>query len=55
MIRHGAARMDGEMVYLTNEWEVHRFSGKQRLGQRSLADALGAWRPVLEEIGRELS
>lgn len=42
------------MIFITAEWEEHRFSGKGVQGLPSLADKMDAWRPVLDAIGQVL-
>lgn len=51
----GVLRRSGEMIFLSSEWEQHRFSGKGVQGLPSLADKMEVWRPVLDAIGGSLS
>lgn len=50
----GVVRLEDDMVYVTQEWEKHRFSGKTQAGQRLLTDLWEAWEPVVEEIKKQL-
>lgn len=50
----GIARVNNEMIYLREEWEKHRFSGKTITGQRPIEDVWAEWGPVAEEIGARI-
>jgi len=52
--RLGVIRLDGDMVYVTAEFEDHRFSGKTQAGQRLLADVWDVWGPVVAELEKDL-
>jgi hypothetical protein len=55
METHGAIRRAGSMVFLNEDWEDKRFSGKGIEGLPSLEDHMDAWGPVLEGIKRVLN
>ena len=48
--RHGVIYSNGDMVYVSKNWEAHRYNGKAVGGQRSLNEVLDVWRPLLVEI-----
>ncbi len=52
--RWGVVRLDGDMIYVTPEFEDHRFSGKTQAGQRLLADVWDVWGPVVAELEKDL-
>lgn len=54
LLRHGVIYLAGEMVFVSPDWEAHRYSGKTVPGQRSLQDVMSVWRPVLEDMTRAI-
>ncbi|WP_327048065.1 hypothetical protein OG320_09410 [Microbispora sp. NBC_01189] len=53
--RRGIVRVGGEMIYLREEYEPHRFSGKTRAGQRLIEDVWDVWGPVAKEIADDVA
>ena len=50
LVRHGVARVDGDMIYMQASWETHRFSGKTLPGRRLLVDVRPQWDAVLTDL-----
>ena len=50
LVAMNVVRVDDDIVFLRDEWEVHRYSGKSLPGQRQLADIMDAWSPVIAAI-----
>ncbi|MCY7289223.1 MAG: hypothetical protein LH624_13470 [Cryobacterium sp.] len=48
-------RVDADMVFVREEWEAHRYSGKALKGQRQLADVMDAWGSILAKIEDAIS
>ena len=44
------ARQSGDMLFLTDEWDQHRYDGKGRDGMMSYEDKREIWDPVVQEI-----
>ncbi|MEU5905819.1 hypothetical protein [Micromonospora sp. NPDC047527] len=55
LIAARVVRIDDEIVFLRQEWEAHRYSGKALKGQRQFADVKEAWSPVIRSIEKALS
>jgi len=55
LVSANVVRIDGDMVFLRDEWEVHRYSGKALKGQRQLGDVMEAWAPVIKSIEQSIS
>ncbi|WP_433371077.1 hypothetical protein [Streptosporangium sp. CA-115845] len=53
--RRRIARMSGEMIYLREEYEQYRFSGKTQDGQRLIEDVWDFWSPVAKNIAENIS
>jgi len=50
LVEMNVVRVDDNMVFLRDEWEAHRYSGKSLTGQRRLEDVMDAWGPVIVAI-----
>jgi len=50
LVRLGVAREGGDMLFLTDEWDQHRYDGKGRDGMVSYEDKRDIWEPVVQEI-----
>ncbi|MGH9243842.1 MAG: hypothetical protein ACRD29_05910 [Acidimicrobiales bacterium] len=50
LVRLGVARESGDMLFLTDDWDQHRYDGKGREGMVSYADKREIWDPVVQEI-----
>lgn len=50
LVAANVVRIDNDMVFVRDEWEAHRYSGKALTGQRQLADVMDAWAPVIKSI-----
>lgn len=50
LVSLGAVRLDGELVFLTEEADQHRFSGKAVEGQRSIEQEWDYWRPIVDAV-----
>ncbi|WP_213281113.1 hypothetical protein [Cellulomonas hominis] len=50
----GTIRTSGDIVYLTEQWEQHRFSGKTLEGRRLIEDVWDVWGPVADLISSSL-
>lgn len=50
----GVVRIESEMVFVREDWEQYRFSGKALKGQRRLDDVIEQWRPVLDAIEKAI-
>lgn len=46
----GAVRLQGDLVFLTDEANKHRFSGKNAPGQRTIEQEWGYWGPLVRAI-----
>ncbi|WP_430600214.1 hypothetical protein [Brevibacterium sp. K72] len=46
----GAVRFQGDLIFLTEEADQHRFSGKSIPGQRTIAEEWSYWGPIVEKI-----
>ncbi|MGV9977019.1 hypothetical protein ACWDUH_05015 [Micromonospora wenchangensis] len=55
LIAAGVVRMNDEIVFLREEWEAYRYSGKALKGQRQFANVKDAWSPVIRSIEESLS
>ncbi|MEV1120270.1 hypothetical protein AB0I91_34920 [Actinosynnema sp. NPDC049800] len=55
LVRRGVVRVASDMIYVREEYERYRFSGKFTPGQRTIDDVWDVWRPVAEEIAQHLS
>lgn len=54
LVKQGAVRIKGELIFLTPEADKHRFSGKGLAGQRTIEQEWGYWGPIVEDIERVL-
>lgn len=54
LVEHGIARLGSEMIYLCDEYEPQRFSGKTLQGQRLIADVWDFWGPIVAEISERI-
>ncbi|WP_256788122.1 hypothetical protein [Frankia sp. AvcI1] len=50
LVAADVVRIEGELIFLRNEWERYRYSGKALQGQRQLSDVISAWGPVIYAI-----
>lgn len=50
LLGRGVARQSGDMLFLTDEWDQHRYDGKGRDGMMSYEDKREIWDPVVQEI-----
>lgn len=50
LVRLGVARESGGMLFLTEEWDQHRYDGKGREGMVSYEDKRDIWDPVAQAI-----
>lgn len=50
LVRLGVARESGDMLFLTDEWDRHRYDGKGREGMVSYEDKRDIWDPVAQAI-----
>lgn len=50
LVDHGVVYLDSDMIYVSGNWEPHRFDGKRTEGQRHLEDCLDVWRLILSDI-----
>jgi hypothetical protein len=55
LVAANVVRIDDDMVFLREEWEIHRYSGKALRGQRQLSDVISAWEPVIKSIEQHIS
>jgi hypothetical protein len=51
LVRLGVVREAGVMLFLTDEWDQHRYDGKGREGMTSYEDKRAVWDPVVAELG----
>ncbi|WP_162903924.1 hypothetical protein [Leucobacter sp. wl10] len=54
LVSSGAVRLDGELVFLTDQADEHRFSGKGMTGQRTIEQEWDYWGPIVSAIERVL-
>jgi hypothetical protein len=54
LVEANVVRIDNDMVFLRDEWEAHRYSGKALKGQRQLEDVKEAWAPVIKQIEQSI-
>lgn len=52
---HGIVRIGGEMIYVREEAESRRFSGKAIQGQRQIEDVWDQWGPIVDEISARIN
>src|SRR5437773_2515980 len=50
LVAANVVRIDNDMVFVRDEWEAYRYSGKALKGQRQLDDVMEAWAPVIKSI-----
>jgi hypothetical protein len=54
LVHLGVVREAGDMLFLTDEWDEHRYDGKGREGMVSYEDKREVWGPVVEEISKAI-
>lgn len=50
LVKLGVVRVENQMVFVSNEWEAYRYSGKGIPGQRHFDDVRDAWEPVVQAL-----
>lgn len=50
LVGHGVLREDGDMLFITEEWDKSRYDGKGREGMPSYDERRDIWDPVLKVI-----
>ncbi|OZV83113.1 hypothetical protein CA850_06345, partial [Micromonospora echinospora] len=55
LVEENVVRRDGYMVFLRDEWEAHRYSGKALKGQRQLHEVWNIWAPVAKLIEQRIA
>lgn len=55
LVRLGVVREAGDMLFLTDSWDQHRYDGKGREGMVSYEDKRHVWDPVVQEIAAAIT
>ena len=55
LVQLGVLRESGEMLFLTDDWDQHRYDGKGREGMVSYEDKREIWDPVVQAVAEAIS
>lgn len=54
LIEHGVLDQEGEMLFINDDWDRHRYDGKSHEGMPSYEDKREFWDPVLEAVSQAI-